>query len=90
MTEQITPAEIPEEEAVTPPTAEELLLHKNYMRLYEIDKRIAALEQKSHRPARAVALAAGTGEAPDPDDLSRLADYEAEIAALREERGGLA
>jgi hypothetical protein len=59
------------------------------IRIEEIDCRIEELERKSHRPERAAVLCAAKGETPDTADVERLAEYEAEIAALREERASL-
>ena len=77
-------------EIVLGKTGAEKQAEANRVRISEIDRRIEELERKSNRPSRAVALAAGRGEPPDAADVERLAGYEAEIVALREERGELA
>jgi hypothetical protein len=77
-------------EIVLGKTEAEKQAEANRVRIAEIDRRLQELDTKSIRPGRAVSLAVGSGETPDTADVERLAGYEAEIAALREERGGLA
>lgn len=76
-------------EIVLGKTEAEKQAEANQVRVAEIDRRIEELERKSHRPARAIAVCVAKGETPDAADVERLAGYEAEIVALREERGGI-
>jgi hypothetical protein len=78
------------EEIEYPQTAEEAAAAAKCARISAIDRRLRELDQASIRPSRSAALAVSKGEAPNGADVERLAGYEAEITALREERGRLA
>ena len=50
-----------------------------------IKAELQSIDAQSGRPARAVALASVKGGAPDPGDVAKLEELEAQAQALREE-----
>jgi hypothetical protein len=71
-------------------TAEEKQAEANQARLIEIQRDLDAIDAKSGRASRSVALAISKGEQPASGDIQRLTSLEAEAAALREEKAGIA
>jgi hypothetical protein len=71
------------------PTDEELQSGQRQDRASEIERRLREIDAKSDRPARAVALAAAQGNAPDTIDIERLEELETEAQSLRAELQGL-
>jgi hypothetical protein len=55
----------------------------------EIERPLRGIDAKSGRPARAVVLAAASGNAPESADVERLEALAAEAKALRAELAGL-
>ena len=66
-------------------TETELAAEKAADRLREIDAELSAIDARSGRPARAIALAEARGAKPDPADIARLEEYESRAADLRSE-----
>ena len=63
------------------PTRQEI----DSVREVEIKAELQSIDAQSGRPARAVALASVKGGAPDPEDVAKLEELEAQAQALREE-----
>jgi len=62
----------------------------NAARVAEIDAALAVLDAAAVRPLRAIMAAEQAGVTPDPDNVARLADIEADAVDQRGERAGLA
>ena len=65
------------------PTAEEV-------RRAEIDVALTTIDAASARPLRAILAATTSGDTADPADVAKLAEFEAQAKALREELATLA
>jgi hypothetical protein len=70
-------------------TDEEAQAELRQSRPAEIERLLRGIDAKSGRPARAVALAAASGNAPESADAESLEALEAEAKALRSELAGL-
>ncbi|MDR0909372.1 MAG: hypothetical protein LBM77_06350 [Spirochaetaceae bacterium] len=62
----------------------------NAERSAEINRELAAIDAKSARASRAVAIAVSEGRTPDAGDVSKLTGLESQANALRTELAGLA
>jgi hypothetical protein len=67
------------------PTAEEQAEEARQNRIAEIDRALQAVDIKSARASRSVALAAAQNNQPDNADVQTLTALEAQAEALREE-----
>jgi hypothetical protein len=70
-------------------TETEIAAEANAMRKAEIEAELQAVDAKSGRAARAVAVAVGAGKAALKADVDRLSALEAEAKALRSELAAL-
>ena len=70
-------------------TDAETAAEENAKRKAEIEAELQALDAKSGRAARSVALATASGKTPVKADINRLAAFEAAAEALRAELQGL-
>jgi len=71
-------------------TTDEKAAEANRIRIAEIDAELDEIDQRSGRPARAVASAIAKGETPQQADISTLDGLEKEASELRKERRNLA
>lgn len=70
-------------------TKEEKKAEQNQIRVAEIDKELAQLDQRAGRAARAVSTALGKSKTPPTVDVSKLEEYERACETLRRERSQL-
>jgi len=66
-------------------TDEEIQAEQQQTRPIEIENKLQAIDAKSSRAARAVALAVSSGKTPAKADVQRLEELEAEATELRAE-----